>query len=116
MTTVFVLRLFRIFFLCLSCCYVSEIAAQTDTTARLVNLQQQLPSNDTWWQLFGDKMLDSLIPQAINNNYNLLNAIKNIELAKARMRIQQSAWYPELSFSSSYTPEKNSLGIEHINE
>lgn len=116
MTTVFALRLFRIFFLCISCCYVSEIAAQPDTTARLMNLQQQLPTNDTWWQLFGDTTLDSLIPKAINNNYNLLNAIKNIELAKARMRIQQSAWYPELSFSGSYTPEKNSLGIEHINE
>lgn len=33
-----------------------------------------------------------------------------------RTRVQQSAWFPELSATASYSPEKNSLGIEHINE
>lgn len=85
-------------------------------SVRMLNLQQQLPTDDTWWHLFGDSTLDSLIRRAVDNNYNLLNAIKNIEMARTRIRIQQSAWYPELSTSASYTPEKNSLGIEHINE
>lgn len=88
--------------------------AQQDSI--LLNLQQQLPTNDVWWRMFGDATLDSLIRKAVDNNYNLLNAIKNIEMARSRVRIQQSAWFPELSFSTSYTPEKNSLGIEHINE
>lgn len=111
--TVFSLRKAGIFFI--FSFLFHTLSAQTDSI-RLLNLQQQLPTNDTWWQLFGDSTLDSLIRKAVNNNYNLLNAIKNIEMARTRMRIQQSAWYPELSASVSYTPEKNSLGIEHINE
>lgn len=90
--------------------------AQADSTSRLMNLQQQLPSNDTWWQMFGDATLTGLIQKSISNNYDLLNAIKNIEMAKAKLRIERSAFYPELSASSAYTAEKNSLGIEHINE
>lgn len=88
--------------------------AQRDSS--LLDLQQRLPTDDVWWRMFGDSTLDSLIRQAVANNYNLLNAVKNIGIARSRMRIQQSAWFPELSVSASYTPEKNSLGIEHINE
>lgn len=90
-----------------------KLSAQTENT---LYLNQQLPSNDVWWQLFGDSTLDSLIQQAVVNNYDLLNAIDNIELARTRLRIQQSGFYPEVTLSASYTPEKNSQGIEHIND
>lgn len=110
--TVFVFRRFTTF--CTFLFLFSVGYAQRDSIQ--LNLQQELPSNEAWWHMFGDPTLDSLIRKAVNNNYNVLNAIKNIEMARTRMRIQQSAWFPELSFSTSYTPEKNSLGIEHINE
>ncbi len=106
-------RYIALFFI--SALFTFPLYAQQDSS-RLLNLQQQLPTDDLWWQLFGDSTLDSLIPKAVSNNYNLLNAINNIEIAQSRLRIQQSSWYPALSFSASYTPEKNSLGIEHINQ
>ncbi len=106
-------RYIALFFI--SSLFTFPLYAQQDSS-RLLNLQQQLPTDDLWWQLFGDSTLDSLIPKAVSNNYNLLNAINNIEIAQSRLRIQQSSWYPALSFSASYTPEKNSLGIEHINQ
>lgn len=81
-----------------------------------LNLDQQLPTNDGWWKLFGDSMLDSLIRQATINNYDLKNAVKNIEIARRRTAVARSSWFPELSTTVSYSPEKNSLGIEHINE
>lgn len=90
---------------------VTRLSAQQDTS---LNLQQQLPTNDTWWQWFGDPTLSSLIGKAIENNYNLQNSLKNIELAKARLRIQQSRYYPALSVSAEYSPEKSSLGIDHM--
>lgn len=102
--------------ICLFLFTFSDLPAQNDTLRQVWNLEQTLPTNDSWWHKFGDSILDSLIRKAVAHNYDLLNAIKNIELSKSRLRIQQSAWYPELSFSASYTPEKNSLGIEHINE
>ncbi len=106
-------RYIALFFI--SSLFTFPLYAQQDSS-RLLNLQQQLPTDDLWWQLFGDSTLDSLIPKAVSNNYNLLNAINNIEITQSRLRIQQSSWYPALSFSASYTPEKNSLGIEHINQ
>ena len=91
-------------------CLTSRLTAQQDS---VMNLQQQLPSNDTWWQLFGDSTLTALIQKAVTHNYDLLNAVKNIELAKSRLRISKSAYYPEISASAAYSPEKSSLGIDH---
>lgn len=90
-------------------CLTLRLTAQQDST---MNLQQQLPSNDTWWQLFGDSTLTALIEKAIATNYDLSNAVKNIELAKSRLRISKSAYYPEISVSADYSPEKSSLGID----
>ena len=97
----------------LLCCpfYTS---AQTDSLR--LSLQQPMPDNDTWWQWFGDPMLDTLMHQAIANNYDLSNAMKNIELAKSRLRISKSAYYPSITASTSYSPEKSSLGIDHVDE
>lgn len=95
--------------ICLLMLGYSGLYAQSDT----LHLQQPLPSNDTWWEQFGDSTLTVLIQKAVANNYNLRNAIKNIELAKSRLRISKSAYYPEISAAASYSPEKSSLGIDH---
>lgn len=90
------------------------VNAQTDSLPP--NLQQSLPTTDHWWQMFGDSMLDNLLRKAVANNYDLTNAIKNIEIAKSHLRVSKGAYYPEISASASYSPEKSSLGIEHIDE
>ena len=51
------------------------------------NLQQTLPSNDEWWQLFKDPILDTLINKAVIKNYDVRNAIRKIEMAKAKLRV-----------------------------
>ncbi len=79
----------------------------------LLNLAQELPTNDVWWQLFGDDTLNLLIKKAQLNNYNLQNAIWNIELARARWRSQKGAFFPSIVASTQYAPEKSSLGINH---
>ena len=40
------------------------------------NLQQTLPSNDEWWQLFKDPILDTLINKAVIKNYDVRNSIR----------------------------------------
>lgn len=94
--------------------YSPEVNAQADSLQ--LNLQQTRPDNDSWWQGFNDSMLDTIIRKAIANNYDLANAVKNIELAKSRVRISKSAYYPGITASTSYTPEKSSTGIDHIDE
>ena len=76
------------------------------------NLQQTLPSNDEWWQLFKDPILDTLINKAVIKNYDVRNAIRKIEMAKAKLRVDRSPYYPTIYFSANYAPEKSSLSAE----
>lgn len=91
----------------LSICLLPHLSAQQDTVQNL----QLLPTDDPWWQMFGDTTLTLLIDKAVANNYNLQNAIKNIEIARTRVRLQQAAFYPSIAASAQYSPEKSSLGI-----
>lgn len=84
--------------------------AQQDS---VFTLEQPLPTEDDWWNLFGDPTLNALIGKAITNNYDLQNALRNIEMARSRVRIQQGRFYPAISASVQYTPGKSSLGIDH---
>ena len=89
------------FFVLTYICLLSQLFAQQDS---VINLQQQLPSNDSWWQLFGDSTLTRLINTAVTHNYDLLNAIKNIEMARSKVRIERSHYFPSLE--ASIVPKK----------
>ena len=65
------------------------------------NLQQTLPSNDEWWQLFKDPILDTLINKAVIKNYDVRNAIRKIEMAKATLRVDRIPYYPTIHFSAN---------------
>lgn len=84
--------------------------AQADT---VLDLRQPLPTNDTWWQLFGDPTLTALIDKAVTYNYDLQNAMINIEIARSRWRIRKGQYFPTITASTEYSPEKSSLGIDH---
>ena len=79
------------------------------------NLQQTLPSNDEWWQLFKDPILDTLIIKAVIKNYDVRNANRKIEMAKAKLRVDRSPYYPTIYFSANYAPEKSSLSADKKN-
>lgn len=99
-----------IIFCLLNICLFLRLAAQQDT---VLNLQQELPSNDLWWQLFGDTTLTQIIDKAVTNNFDVQNAIKNIEIARSHIRLQRAGFFPSIKASTQYTPEKASLGIDH---
>ena len=79
------------------------------------NLQQPLPSNDEWWRLFKDPILDTLIEKAVIKNYDVRNAIRKIEMAKSKLRVDRSPYYPTVYLSASYAPEKSSLSADKKN-
>lgn len=99
-----------LFLLFLSLALGGRSEAQQDP---LPNLQQTMPSEDSWWQIFGDPTLIRLIDKSVSNNYNLRNTVKNIQTAKSRWRSQQGKFFPSVSVSARYAPEKSSLGIDH---
>ncbi len=77
-------------------------AAQTPITAEEMPTQwaytsefvQQDPTYDSWWSLFGDSKLDTLIARGIANNYDLLAAASRIKIAQAQLQQARAAYFP----------------------
>ncbi len=73
--------------------------------------EQILPSRDTWWQQFNDTILLSLIDDAVKNNYNIVTAINNVELARTQYKSSLSSFYPDISLQLGYSPTRQSAAM-----
>lgn len=86
----------------------SEMPTQWAYTSEFVQLD---PTYDSWWQLFGDSKLDSLIARGIANNYDLLAAASRIKIAQAQLQQARAAYFPQISLSGGWTREQTSGAI-----
>ncbi|MGA2408354.1 MAG: efflux transporter outer membrane subunit [Bacteroidales bacterium] len=65
-----------------------------------------------WRTLFPDKILDSLINEAIHNNLDLQIAVARLKKAEATLRQSKSAFFPTLSANANATRKNNGvLGV-----
>lgn len=69
------------------------------------------PSEDRWWTLFGDTILEKLIVWAVDKNYDLLMAADRMDQAQAVLRQQRSGFYPTIALEAAWTPLKQSGGM-----
>jgi multidrug efflux system outer membrane protein len=51
----------------------------------------------TWWQVFRDEELQSLIKTALEQNYDLRDAVTRVEMAQANLGITRSDQFPQVS-------------------
>lgn len=58
----------------------------------------QLPI--TWWEIFDDPTLNSLITKALNNNLDLAAAAAKVSAAQANIKVTRSEYLPSLSFEA----------------
>lgn len=49
-----------------------------------------------WWEGFNDPVLDSLVKAAVDNNFNILTAIRRIEIAKNTLNSVKGGTSPRL--------------------
>lgn len=79
---------------------------------------QTAPDEDNWWKSFSDPELESLIKQAVANNFNVLTAIRRIETAAQNQRYTKSGYYPSLGISGGWNREMTSTTVhgEHPHE
>jgi NodT family efflux transporter outer membrane factor (OMF) lipoprotein len=69
-------------------------------------------ANILWRNLFPDKILVSLIDEAIHNNLDLQIAVARMKKAEAALRQSKSALFPTLNVNASATRQNNSvLGV-----
>lgn len=58
---------------------------------------------NAWWEIFGDKELDTLEAKAVVGNQDLAAAVARIEQARSTARQTASSFYPQVQGSASYT-------------
>lgn len=68
--------------------------------------QEGTPAN--WWTNFHDSTLDSLILMGQNNNLDLAQAMKRIEMARQAIRETKSGYYPQLSMNLGWERMRSS--------
>ncbi len=69
-------------------------------------LVQKLPTDDNWWKTFNDPLLDSLIAEGIENNYNILIAARRMGIAQQSLNAARSQYFPTLKFSGSWNKSR----------
>lgn len=65
-------------------------------------------NNNPWWNNFNDPTLDSLIYLGQNNNLNLAQALRNVEMARQTIRETKSGYYPQFSLGVGWERAKTS--------
>lgn len=85
--------------------FVDSIPARWEYTSEF---SQSFPSDDAWWKVFDDALLDSLIAEGEANNFNLLQAAKRIEMSRQAVRKTKSAYYPQFSLDAGWNKERTS--------
>ena len=67
---------------------------------------QTLPDEDIWWESFKDPMLDSLIAEGVEKNYNVKIAMQRIMMARQAVGQAAADYYPMLSINAGYNKSR----------
>jgi outer membrane protein, multidrug efflux system len=65
-----------------------------------------------WWNVFNDKTLQSLIVDALTNNYDLRVAVTRIEQARALVGVAQADFYPQIGYQGVAGRDKAFVPLE----
>lgn len=70
-------------------------------------VQAESLADATWWGVFTDRTLQTLVREAIANNLDLRAAVARVEQARAQAGIAKSFLYPQVDGSAAYTVQQN---------
>jgi len=73
--------------------------------------EQQASNNSAadlaWWELFRDPVLQGLIREALNNNYDLKLAISRVEQERALLGVTRSQYYPQVGYDANISGQQS---------
>lgn len=64
------------------------------------------PAPDTWWTLFRDNELNTLVDRALAGNQELAGALARVQSARALSQIERAGWFPQLGILNTTTFER----------
>jgi multidrug efflux system outer membrane protein len=62
-----------------------------------------------WWQVYDDPVLQSLITEALQHNYDVRIAVQNVLESRELERIQEADLMPQITYSGAATRGRNQL-------
>src|SRR5215469_13750315 len=75
---------------------------------------QQISISDmAWWELFKDPVLQGLIREALQNNYDLRVAVAQVEQERALLGVTRSQYYPQVAYDGNISGQKATLIPNH---
>src|SRR5215467_9403720 len=66
-----------------------------------------------WWDLFKDPALQSLIREALKNNYDLQVALARVEEERALAGVARSQYFPQVGYSGGIAGLENRVFPNH---
>ena len=99
-------------------CAVGPVYKRPDVTPVAEFRSQIGPTEATsiadlpWWSIFNDKALQSLITEALTNNFDLQVAVSRIEQARALVGVARADYYPQVGYQGFAGREKAFVPLE----
>jgi outer membrane protein, multidrug efflux system len=62
-----------------------------------------------WWEIFKDPPLQTLIQEALKNNYDVRIAASRIEQSRQQLAIAHSQFYPQIGYGANITGQRSPL-------
>jgi multidrug efflux system outer membrane protein len=69
-----------------------------------------------WWEVFEDPVLQQLILDALNANYDLKTAVYRVEQARALLGVAQSPFYPQVEYQGSAGRQRDPRFLQQPSE
>lgn len=64
-------------------------------------------ADEAWWDLFKDPVLQSLIHEALQNNYDLQTALAVVEQQRDLLGVARSQYYPQVAYDTNISGQKS---------
>jgi multidrug efflux system outer membrane protein len=66
-----------------------------------------------WWDLFKDPVLQGLIREGLQNNYDLQLAVSRVEQERALLGVTHSQYYPQVAYDGNISGQTSTLVPNH---
>jgi NodT family efflux transporter outer membrane factor (OMF) lipoprotein len=66
-----------------------------------------------WWELFKDPVLQSMIQEALKNNYDVKIAAARVEEERAQIAVTRSLYYPQINYGLGVSGQRAALIPNH---
>ncbi|HXX70816.1 MAG TPA: efflux transporter outer membrane subunit, partial [Candidatus Acidoferrum sp.] len=66
-----------------------------------------------WWEVFKDPVLQGLIKEAFDKNYDLRLAVSRVEQEQALLGVTHSQYYPQVSYDGNISGQQSPLIANH---